>query len=542
MIFVAGIETMAVGLIAFYAAAISDPGSTLTAVLESRFWQIDGGYLPGPLTAKELIGGLSVLVIGAVLLKNLVRGVLTLHIARFGALVESYLGGRLLENFLYRDYLWHLRQNSADLVQRIIWRQWLGRNFVVPHLKIMTEVVMLIVLLSGLLIIQPVVSLLFILLQGSVGILVYRLLRRGLDLSARECRSADIDLNRTATLALHGYRDVKVTGRESFFLDRFRQRAISFSRHFGWQQFWRESPLLVLESLGFVLIAGAILFMLFVLGYSPLETTGTTALLAVTAWRSLPAFNRVISSKAGIRAALPYVEPLLNDLTAGGERSASGIGRVAFAERIDFVAVDFAYEQDKPVLQGFNLSIRRGRSVGIMGPSGCGKSTFVDLLTCLLRPQQGHFLIDGQELTEEQLSTWRASIGYVPQFPYISEGTLAQNVAFGYADEEIDREGVVEACRLGAVDFLDRLPEGIDTPIGERGVRLSGGQRQRVAIARAVYRNPQVLIFDEATSALDEEKDQEIRQLIKDLKGKMTLIVVSHRPSTVEDCSEVIRF
>lgn len=540
MIVLAGIETVTVGLIAFYAAAISDPSSTLQALVKSQFWNISSLFLQTIPTPKGLIGVLSVLVMLAIVVKNLARGVLTLRIARFGASVESYCGSRLLENYLYRDYLWHLQQNSADLVQRVNWRSWLGRNFIVPHLKIMTEVVMLIALLSGLLLIQPVVSLLFIAFQGTVGIFVYHLLRRGLDRSARECSIADISMNRTATLSMHGFKDVKVTGRERFFLDRYRQLAKRFSRYFGWQQFWRESPLLVLESIGFILIAGAILFMLFVLGYSPLKTTGTTALLAVTAWRCLPAFNRVISSKAGIRAALPYVEPLIADLSCSISSPTVDSQQVSFTKRIECREIGFTYEDHKTVLSGFNLMIERGASIGIMGPSGCGKSTLIDLLTGLLEPQTGQILVDGEPLTQDSLRSWRKMIGYVPQFPYIFDGSIAQNVAFGFEDEEIDRNGVLEACSLGAVDFLDDLQDGIDTLIGERGVRLSGGQRQRIAIARALYRNPQLLIFDEATSALDEEKDAQIRDLIQSLKGRLTFIVVSHRPSTVEGCNEVV--
>ena len=176
-----------------------------------------------------------------------------------------------------------------------------------------------------------------------------------------------------------------------------------------------------------------------------------------------------------------------------------------------------------------------------MGPSGCGKSTFVDLLTGLLTPQQGQILIDGVSLSEENLSSWLKCIGYVPQFPYIFDGTLAENVAFGQSPATIDRGRVLTVCRMAAIDYLNQLPLGIDSFIGERGVKLSGGQRQRVAIARALYRNPSLIIFDEATSALDEEKDAEIRQLISTLKGQQTMVVVSHRPSTVTDCDVIVR-
>jgi ABC-type bacteriocin/lantibiotic exporter with double-glycine peptidase domain len=204
--------------------------------------------------------------------------------------------------------------------------------------------------------------------------------------------------------------------------------------------------------------------------------------------------------------------------------------------------ISFAYVDDAPVLENFFVSIDKGSSLGIMGPSGCGKSTLVDILCGLLTPQSGELVVDGKVLSGDDLAAWRMNIGYVPQFPYIFDATLAQNVAFGLDSDKIDQDLVRECCTQAGVDFLKQLPHGINSLIGERGIRLSGGQRQRIAIARALYRQPQVLILDEATSALDEEKDAEIRRLITSLKGKQTLVVVSHRPSTVEGCDEVLFF
>ena len=354
MLLLALVETVTVGVIAFYAAAVSDPRSTHHLLTTQQFLIFDLSLLFDGLTVKNMIAGLSILVIIAVLLKNVLSGFITLHIARFSALLESYFGGRLLEGFLYRDYLWHLNRNSADLIQKINWRHYVGRNFTTPHLKMMTEVIMLMVLLCGLLLVQPVVSLLFISTQGVGGFLVYRMLRSGLDASAQACRESEVILNRNATHALHGIKDVKISGTERYFIEGFDGWANRFAFLFGRQQFWRESPLLALETLGFAIISGAILFMLFGLGYSPLETTGTTALLAVTAWRTLPAFNRVVSALAGIRAAIPYVEPFLEELSKQreiGKTEESPQAPEIFTEKLEFRDVGFGYDETRPVLQ-----------------------------------------------------------------------------------------------------------------------------------------------------------------------------------------------
>jgi ABC-type multidrug transport system fused ATPase/permease subunit len=547
MLILAGAETAAVGLIAFYAAAVSDPQASLSFSLFAamRSHEVFPSLVSTP---KAMIGTLSIVLIVAIPGKNALRGLITYHMARYSANLESLFGQRVLESFLARDYRWHLRQNSADLVQMVNWRHHLGRNFVGPYLKVACEVCMLLVLFLALLTVQPLVSTLFFAFQGLAGVLVYRGLRTGLDKSASGCRNREMAMNRNATCAIHGVKDVKITGTAPHFVNAFRHQAQGFANLFGKQEFWRESPLLVLESIGFMMLAAAVLFMLFVLNYSALQTTGTTALLAVTAWRSLPAFNRVVSSLAMIRTSRPYVQSLLEEVgqeerhylhSEGGDKSAIPI---PFQHRIEMRNICFAYVGDAPVLESFSVSIDKGSSLGIMGPSGCGKSTLVDILCGLLTPQSGELVVDGKVLSGSDLAAWRMNIGYVPQFPYIFDATLSQNVAFGLDSDKIDQDRVHKCCTQAGVDFLDQLPHGINSLIGERGIRLSGGQRQRIAIARALYRQPQVLILDEATSALDEEKDAEIRRLITSLKGKQTLVVVSHRPSTVKDCTYVVSF
>jgi ABC-type multidrug transport system fused ATPase/permease subunit len=544
MLLLALMETATVGLIAFYAAVVSNPVSSIQVPAMSSLQEIS--YLKFFIhSPTAIITSLSVLIILALPLKNGFRGWVTYGIARYSAELESVFGQRLLAGVLAKDYAWHVQQNSADLIQTVNWRHHLGRNYVRPYLNVACETCMLLVLLGGLLWVQPAVSLLFIVIQGGAGFLVYRSLRHGLDSSAAECRKSELAMNRHVTRSIHGVKDVKITGTMEFFLQGFTQQAQRFASQFGSQQFWRESPLLTLETMGFVLIAGAILFMLFGLKFSPLETTGTTALLAVTAWRTLPALNRIVSSLAGIRTSRPYVLSLLEVLQSTASSEHADAHRVEssipFNHEIKFENVCFAYESNLPILDNLSLSIPKGQSLGIMGPSGCGKSTLVDVLTGLLLPQKGRMLVDGIPLTADLLPSWQQKIGYVPQFPYIFDGTLAENVAFGIAPECIDDARVLQMCELAAVDFLSILPQGIHTPIGERGVRLSGGQRQRVAIARALYRNPELIIFDEATSALDEDNDQKILELIKNLKRKLTIVFISHRTCTLNSCDVVFR-
>ena len=187
-------------------------------------------------------------------------------------------------------------------------------------------------------------------------------------------------------------------------------------------------------------------------------------------------------------------------------------------------------------MQDISLRIPKGSMIGLIGPSGAGKSTIVSLLTGLYKPSSGKIRVDGQELDDSLRAGWMRSIGYVPQSPFLLNGSLAENIAFSQWGQKIDRQRVEECCRMAAMDFVEDLENGIDTIIGERGVRLSGGQLQRVSIARALYGRPQLIIFDEATSALDSATEQAVQKTIESLREYATVVIIAHRLTTVEKC------
>jgi len=213
-----------------------------------------------------------------------------------------------------------------------------------------------------------------------------------------------------------------------------------------------------------------------------------------------------------------------------------------FENSIKFENVSFSYSgAEIQALSDLDFVIEKGKTIGIIGTSGAGKSTLVELITGLFTPSKGSILIDGKILDKNLIPDWLGLIGYVSQFPYIYDSTLAENVAFGSQGDEIDRDRVIECCNMASMqDFMDKLPNGIDSFIGERGVKLSGGQQQRVAIARALYDGPEIMIFDEATSSLDTSSEKAIQNTIYSFKGKQTLIIIAHRLSTVVDCDYLI--
>ncbi len=545
MLFLSMVETITVGVISLYAALISDPESTHKAIFSNKnplFFILKKFYY---VESADFVAISSLVVVLVVVFRNGVRGFLTYRVSRFSSHIESFLGGRVLTKIIDKPYGWHVEQNGTQLVQLVNWRSFVGRNATSSYLRLINETTVLIVILLGVLCVKPFIGLLFIIFQGGAGFIIYLLIRKKLNQSASSCRDSDVEQNRWVARSIYGIKDVKISNTKHYFVGCFKNWSEKYSEIFSVQQFWKSSPLLALESIGFVMITGAILFMLMVLDYSPLEVTGTTALLAITAWRTLPAFNKVVSSVAGLKTAVPYVEKFIEHLDpeTGSQRVTipeKNLSPIQFSSGIFMKNVSFSYPEGPQIFSDFSLDIPCGSSLGIMGPSGCGKSTLIDLLTGLLTPTSGAIFIDGLALDDQNLPAWLDKIAYVPQSPFIFDGTLAENVAFGVPRDEVDTERVQAACRLAAVDFLHQLPSGIHSYIGDRGIKLSGGQRQRISIARALYKDSSVIIFDEATSALDEQMDNEIKQLITALRGEKTIIVISHRPSTIKGCEKVI--
>jgi ATP-binding cassette subfamily C protein len=269
-------------------------------------------------------------------------------------------------------------------------------------------------------------------------------------------------------------------------------------------------------------------------------------LYAYVGFRMLPSLSRILVAVNNIRYGAAATLRLATDLHAftrlpDGRFPASVEGLLPFTEQIVLEHMTYAYEGTPvPVLDDVTLTIRRGESIGIVGATGAGKSTLIDLILGLLQPGSGRITVDGRDIAHS-LRAWRQKIGYVPQSIFLLDDTVRRNIAFGLRDSDIQEEKVWAAARMAQLEEdLTSLPQGLDTVIGERGIRLSGGQRQRVAIARALYSEPEVLVFDEATSALDNQTEQEVIRSIEALRGEKTLLIIAHRLSTVRACDRLV--
>lgn len=509
-------------------------------------------FLPSFLAALEP-SRLILVVLGAgvclIAFKNLYVGAQIRWQYRFVASAKAAISSRMLERYLKAPYSFHLSRNSAELIRNVVNEvNELELRILIPWMLLLSEVLVCAGLITVLLFLTPVntLAVAILLLLAGVG---YVSLTRGILSRWGEIRLASEELRiRSVQQCLGGIKEVKLLGLENPSLQIYEEFNRNSARAFAVQAFFANIPRLLLE---FVALSSVLLVVVIsVVRAQPVEEMITgMGLLAVAAFRLLPSANRIISAASSLRfgsASLKTVSSELENSTIPipDQEGASEpeVPDFSFSETIEIEDLTFAYEGGgRPVLEKISLKIPHNAFVGIVGESGSGKSTLVDILLGLLTPLEGRVLVDGVDI-RENLRGWQDRLAYVPQQIYLADTTIRENIAFGLDVEEIDDQRIREVLRLAHIeDFVDSLPDGLETEVGERGVRLSGGQCQRIGIARALYRDPEVVVFDEATSALDDESQDKVMEAIRDLKGLRTIIMISHRMSTIDHCDRIFQ-
>ncbi|MFC4313406.1 ABC transporter ATP-binding protein [Steroidobacter flavus] len=461
--------------------------------------------------------------------------------------VQAQLSQRLFTAYLRRPYPFHLQRNSAQLLRNLTAEvSALVNSALIPGMLLMAEALVLIGLLTLLLFVEPLGATLVILALGAAAGGFHWLTRRRIARWGTARQHHEGLRIQHLQQGLGGVKDVKLLGCEQEFSERYRPHNFKSAHVAHLQATLQQLPRLWLELLA---VSGLALLVITMVarGRELASVLPTLALFAAAAFRLMPSANRVISGIQALRYGLPAIEVLHTELSAvtqPDDASAAAITGVElpFRRDIQLEGVTYTYPgAAQPALRELSVTIHSGQIVGFIGASGAGKSTLVDLILGLLSPDAGSVRIDGHDMRGNPRS-WQNQIGYVPQTIYLTDDSLLHNVAFGVPRTEIDEAAVWRALRAAQMEeFVRSLPEGLQTSMGERGVRLSGGQRQRIGIARALYRDPKVLFLDEATSALDTATERGVMQAVLALRGSKTIIIVAHRMSTVESCDRLYR-
>jgi ABC-type multidrug transport system fused ATPase/permease subunit len=455
--------------------------------------------------------------------------------------ISFRLGVGIFETYMRQPYAFHLMRNSAVLTNNAQNGRTVASEVIDPSLYVLSEVLVTGGIFSLLLWMEPVGTIGSIFLFGVSSYLFSkytksRILRWGAARNAhREIMMQQFQQG------FGGVKDIKMLGREAYITEEYARELsgdVVIEKRF---QLFQTMPRYGLELVA-VLCFCSLICLMTVIGKDVSEIVPVLSLFGVAAFRLLPSANQLLLSIQTIRFAQPRLLSLYEDSKLVHQIDSSTDSSLKFVEEIRIRDLSFTYDAViEPALSSVNLVVRRGEAVGIIGSSGSGKSTLVDVLLGLLQPSGGQMLVDKQDI-QTNLRSWQNQIGYVPQTIFLTDDSLRRNIALGLPDNLVDEEAVVDALRAAQLqDFVAGLPDGLDTVVGERGVRLSGGQRQRIGIARALYNKPEVLVLDEATSSLDTETEHEVMKAVQALQGTKTVVIVAHRLSTVEYCDRLYR-
>ena len=492
---------------------------------------------------------LSVSAIAVIVVGLAVKGLGSYAVIRFAQQRGRVLSTRMLAGYLGRPYAFSLSRNTAEMARSVLNdTAEFSAQGLTPALRLLVSALTSAVIVGFLVLVDPLIALVVATLLALGYGSVYLWLRRRLHSAGREILEANTARFRLAQEATGGFKEVKLLGLERNYTRRFDDAAARLARSRTLSQAMKELPRLALEGLTFVLLVGIVLLLLFRAGGSLTGIIPTLGIYVFASMRLLPALQQVYQSAAALRSAAAVVDRLAADRSAALDEAAPEQlpgptrARLPLQREITLDRVRFAYPAAvRPALEEVSLAIPAGATVGIVGGTGAGKTTLVDLILGLLTPDAGEIRIDGTRLGPDTLRAWQHSLGYVPQAIYLTDDTVAGNIAFGLPPAQVDRDAVVRAARVAALhDFVTgELPQGYDTVVGERGVRLSGGQRQRIGIARALYHDPTMLVFDEATSALDTLTEGVVMEAVHRLRRDKTVILIAHRLSTVRECDVI---
>ena len=411
-----------------------------------------------------------------------------------------------------------------------------------PTLVILTDGLVAVGLFTLLLVVEPIGTLSVLLIFGATAYFFQRFTRSRILAwgDARKFHAGKVMQH--LQQGLGGVKDIMVLGREARFLQDHEDHLVAsfdVDRRYVMLQ---SLPRLFFESVA--VIGLAVLVVVMVSSGDELSAIlPTLGLFAATAFRVMPSISRILSSIQTLGYSKAFIHTVYSDLQLDVSPCKSHESEiVTFNRSINLEHVSFTYASSaSPALEDVSLEVRRGEAIGIIGASGAGKSTLVDVLLGLLEPSSGIVRVDDRDV-RENVRGWQRQIGYVPQSIYLVDDTVRKNVAFGLNDDAIDDGAVERALRAAQLDeFVKSLPNGVETIVGERGVRLSGGQRQRIGIARALYHDPDVLVLDEATSSLDTDTERGVMEAVRELLGAKTIIIIAHRVTTVSYCTRVYK-
>ncbi len=459
---------------------------------------------------------------------------------------------RMMINFMQRPYEYYLNADTS-VIQRSITSDVNNMyGLILSSLQLVSEVIMFGILTLVLISQDPLMVITIAGLLVVVLLLIKNVLKPIMKKAGEENQDYYSGLYKWIDQSVMGIKEIKIANRENYFINEYAKCGAGYVSAVQRYNIYNSTPRLLIET---VCIAGLVLYLIFQIltGKEMADMISQIGVFAIAAMRLLPSANRINNHLTAISYFEPFFmgvsDNLQTDINDGNVSydeetylKKQHVEKLPVQEKIELKNIVYNYpNSDVMIFDHADMVVPVGNSVGVVGTSGSGKTTIIDIMLGLLRLKEGSILADGVEV-RDHYPEWLKNIGYIPQSIFMIDSTIRKNVAFGVPDEEIDDAKVWQALKEAQLDeFVRGLPEGLDTSIGERGIRISGGQRQRIGIARALFEDPEVLVLDEATSALDNETEAAIMDSINRLHGRKTLVIIAHRLQTIEKCDMVYR-
>ncbi len=493
----------------------------------------------GLTNSRDFLAAIAVAIILIYVFKNVFLAWQKNAIYTFCYDIQKRISVRLLRAYTAEPYGWHLNKNIAELTRSLTTDTDLFTKGIIHAMELVTEAVVCIVLGCYLFTVSHSITVVVLGIMGLSLLLftsISKRMSRNLGKEAQECNGL---LIRTINESLGGIKELKVLRREKYFLDRYDRVSTKYLRALRVSRLVGGLPRYVVEA---TCMSGLLVAIIVKMYFGQREIQAfipQLSVFAVAAFRLLPSVGKINEHFSNILYAAPSIDLIYHDLREVEEAAQESANRDhtwKLVDRVEIRHLSFRYPgAEEDVLKDVNFAIPKGRTVALIGSSGAGKTTLADILLGLLTPERGHIMADEMDIFKN-LATWQGEIGYIPQTIFLSDDTIRRNIAFGIPDEEIDEERVRDAAEKAQLTaFIETLPDGMDTIVGERGARISGGQRQRIGIARALYTDPEVMVLDEATSALDGETETAVMEAIDSLHGTKTMIIIAHRLTTIRN-------
>ena len=538
------VDMIGVASILPFITILTNPNLISTNTFLKFFYEISNSI--GIDTQQDFLILLGAIIFFLLIISLSIKALTTYLQVRFTLMREHSIGKKLIENYLHQPYSWFLGRNSSELGKNIISEVSITVNqFFMPMMNLITNFFIILLLLLMLIFVEPVLTISIIIFFGFLYGIIFLMIKTYLNKIGKKRLAVNQSRFMLINESFGSPKEMKLKGLEEKYSELFGEYSKYFANYQSYSQIIARLPRFGIEAVAF---GGMLLVMLYLISEKGSFSSALPiiTLYAFAAYRLMPAVQQLYTAVTQLQYSKSSFNQVYNDFKNAKTfkiKKNNDVSPIKFKNRIFLKDISYTYpKSSNQTLKNINLSIKTKTKVAIIGSTGSGKTTTIDIILGLLEANKGTFKVDDLTINNLNVHQWQKKIGYVPQQIYLTDDTIASNIAFGIETSKIDKQRIEEVAKLASLHSFvtNELPKKYETVVGERGVRLSGGQRQRIGIARALYQNPEVLVFDEATNSLDNITEEKIMNSIYNLQQDKTIIIIAHRLSTIKKCDQII--